>query len=65
MFSVLSNKGGNEDVYSTSDLLTSLSGHGWVISNEQHDAYEFYQSLITTLEEEVSRALSRDRFEDR
>lgn len=50
---VLSNKYGNEDVYSASDVFIGLRGYGWVISTEQHDAYEFFQSLISTAEEEA------------
>lgn len=52
---VLSNRCGNEDVYSASDVFSSLRGHGWVISNEQHDAYEFFQSLLSTVDDEISK----------
>ena len=54
-FSVLSNECGNEDIYSAMDLMASLASHGWMISNQQHDAYEFFQLLIATLNEEIEK----------
>ena len=54
--SVLSNAEGNEDDYSAMEVILSLQAHGWMISNnEQHDAYEFYQLLIATLNEEIDK----------
>lgn len=55
---VLTNKAGNEDYYSACDVMNSLSAHGWVISTEQQDAYEFYQILQATMEEEVEKVLN-------
>jgi len=53
---VLSNAKGNEDDYSAMEVILSLQAHGWMISNnEQHDAYEFYQLLIATLNEEIDK----------
>ena len=40
LLKVLRNRTGNEDVYSASDIVASFQSHGWVISNEQQDAYE-------------------------
>lgn len=38
------------------EVILSLQAHGWMISNnEQHDAYEFYQLLIATLNEEIDK----------
>ncbi|XP_066927492.1 ubiquitin carboxyl-terminal hydrolase 30-like [Clytia hemisphaerica] len=55
LIKVLSNQCGNEDVYSALDLMLSLASHGWVISNQQHDAYEFFQLLIATVNEEMEK----------
>lgn len=58
LLKVLTNKAGNEDYYSACDVMNSLSAHGWVISTEQQDAYEFYQILQATMEEEVEKVLN-------
>ena len=47
LLNVLTNRTGNEDVYSTSDIVASFNSHGWVISHEQQDAYEFLQVLFS------------------
>lgn len=55
---VLKNITGNEDTYSLSDIFNSLRLHGWVITSEQQDAYEFFQILLSTLEEEIAKVPS-------
>ena len=55
---VLKNITGNEDTYSLSDISNSLRLHGWVITSEQQDAYEFFQILLSTLEEEIAKVPS-------
>uniref|UniRef100_T2MBH0 ubiquitinyl hydrolase 1 n=1 Tax=Hydra vulgaris TaxID=6087 RepID=T2MBH0_HYDVU len=60
LIKVLSNNCGNEDCYSTEDILCSLNSYGWVISGDQQDAYEFYQILIATIEEEVLKLVRID-----
>nr|XP_012563409.1 unnamed protein product [Hydra vulgaris] len=60
LIKVLSNNCGNEDYYSTEDILCSLNSYGWVISGDQQDAYEFYQILIATIEEEVLKLVRID-----
>jgi len=55
LLKVLTNVCGNADTYSSGDVMSSLLCHGWVISQEQQDAYEFFQVLIATMEEELAR----------
>ena len=50
---MLSNQAGNADSYSAMELVDALQVHGWLISNEQHDAYEFFQVLMATVNEEM------------
>jgi len=52
---VLTNVTGNENNYSTGDVMRSIQSHGWVISHEQQDAYEFFQVLVSTMEEELTK----------
>jgi len=40
-------------------LVNELRLHGWLISSEQHDAYEFFQVLMSTINEEMD-SLSSD-----
>jgi len=58
LIKVLRNVSGNEDVYSTSDVVASFRAHGWIISHEQQDAYEFLQALTSTMEEELEKIIN-------
>ena len=62
LFEVLSNEQGNQDDYSAMEVILSLRAHGWMISNnEQHDAYEFFQLIVTTLNEEADKIFTIDK----
>ncbi|XP_065055058.1 ubiquitin carboxyl-terminal hydrolase 30-like [Rhopilema esculentum] len=51
---VLNNKRGIEkDLFSAMDVIESLSAHGWVGTLQQQDAYEFFQILMSTLDDEL------------
>ena len=53
IFSYLLDDTDNAPVYyDASFLLTVLRAHGWSISNEEHDAHEFFHVLLMTLDDE-------------
>ena len=40
--------------YNTRQLVVSLEKHGWILKSDEQDAHEFFNLLLTTVDEEVN-----------
>ncbi len=40
--------------YNTRQLIQSLEKHGWNLKSEEQDAHEFFNTLFTTIDEEIN-----------
>lgn len=56
MFIVINNEHPTVDThpFNTRQLIKSLENHGWNLKSEEQDAHEFFNTLFTTIDEEIS-----------
>eukprot|EP00794_Sanderia_malayensis_P014347 gene14347-15843_t len=61
MLEVLTNKAKTEcDVFTVSEIVECLQAHGWIITSEQQDTHEFFQILLSTLDEEMAHNIREE-----
>jgi ubiquitin carboxyl-terminal hydrolase 30 len=59
MLAALNGREGCDNPYTPSEFIQSLRGQGWIISPGEQDAHELFHVIVTTLEEEMQRPLSK------
>ncbi|KAJ9596914.1 hypothetical protein L9F63_012039 [Diploptera punctata] len=57
--SILNGKEEGEDPFTPSILIQSLLNKGWIISSGEQDAHELFHIIVSTLEEEIQKPITK------